>query len=68
VLSRSTWNDPAGQTGDAFDLGEVVGEEVLVTGGVDLRALAELLPEIRGLLQQREFQAGVKGRDRGAVF
>lgn len=66
-VSECTCDDATGQTRDASDLREVVGVEVFVAGGVELRAFTEALPNAGGL-QQRGTEGGVKGRAHGAVF
>lgn len=62
-----TCDDATGQTGYAVDLGEVVGVEVFVTGGVEVRCVTEMIPNAGGVQQWRT-EGGVKGRAHGAVF
>lgn len=64
--TQSTCYDSAGHTGDPGYLGEVTLSEVVVAGRVELLALAEMLPQPRGLLHG--ILAGVTGRRHGAVF
>lgn len=66
-LQPVTCDDATGQTGYAVDLGEVVGVEVFVAGGVEVWCVTEMNPNAGGV-QQRRTEGGVKGRAHGAVF
>lgn len=47
-MTRLTWNNSAGESGDALNLCDIIESEVFVTAGVELRPFTEERPELCG--------------------
>lgn len=44
--SAPTWNDSADQSRDALQLGHIVVDKILVACGIELRSIAEEVPQL----------------------